>query len=305
MTSETGQKTKPTDTTPPLAGEAIEHLMAGGQVPGRKSEARAQAANAGGAAAPAAESAPLRSGGASRTRLMVLRALLAANVLAMVALLFVPTGTTRQSSKPSEGTGNPEPVHQDPTGHASTPRPRRPAYPDKELYTHALQLGSEGKYVEAVEAFEEYLRRNPALPNDQRRNVFLAMQYYNSGAGRTKEAEACLASAQQLIDRSFLPEDLLTAAELAEKSGNGAEMRRNYARFLLLQKSLPAALRERVAEAYLKLGDSYRVEADKGEERAQSEAEARQQRLKEGGKTGERRGAGQDAGTQQQVKEPK
>ena len=65
-------------------------------------------------------------------------------------------------------------------------------------------------------------------------------------------------------------------------------MRRNYARFLLLQKTLPAALRERVAQAYLQLGDSYRIEAEQGELKAQTDAQARQRKLKDGQKGSEK-----------------
>jgi hypothetical protein len=44
-------------------------------------------------------------------------------------------------------------------------------------------------------------------------------------------------------------------------------MRRYYARFLLQQKQVPPSLRAKIAEAYLKLGDGYRVEAEQGAER--------------------------------------
>lgn len=279
MSNETDVKPKAEEAA---ASEAIGQLMAQGKVPEKK-EAKAHASTA--AADPALHGTPSTiAGKPSRTRLFVLRGLLALNVLAMAALLLVPTGTSapkpvvEHEPPPQHG----EPVAKEPA-HGTTERQRRPAYPDKELYTRALQLGFEGKPIEAVAALEQYLSRNPALPKDQKRNIYLQMQYYNTAAGRTKEAEACLANAQQLLDRSFLPEDLLVAAELAAKNGNGPEMRRNYARFLLLQRSLPAALRERVAEACLQLGDSYRLEAEQGEAKAQAEADARQRKLKDGG----------------------
>jgi hypothetical protein len=208
----------------------------------------------------------------------VLRILLVLNVAAMATVLIVPTGTAQPDRPTPEPT---EPAHGPVQGHPGAPaRTGVPVFPERDSYNHALMLANEGKWVEAVTALEQYLRRNPALPSSQRRLIYLAMQHYNTQAGRTAEAEACLASAQSLLERSFLPEDLLRGASLAEKEGNGAEMRRNYARFLLLQKSLPAALREKISEAYLKLGDSYRVEADRGERQAEAELESQRQRLR-------------------------
>ena len=60
-------------------------------------------------------------------------------------------------------------------------------------------------------------------------------------------------------------------ARRAEAEGNGEEMRRLYARFLLQQKQIPPALQQVVVEAYLKLGDSYRLEAQAATEKARIE----------------------------------
>ena len=56
------------------------------------------------------------------------------------------------------------------------------------------------------------------------------------------------------------------AAQQAADNGNLAEMRSAYARFLLQMKQASPALRKARAEAFLRLGDSYRLEADQAED---------------------------------------
>ncbi len=251
-----------TDTSDPL-----ELLMTPGAGPARASDleqkaiAAAEAALAQGqqaiaefTAAHGTQPAPRRSP-ARPYRIWALRALLAVNLVLMGLVLVLP--------------GTPKPAPQPPDApQVSTQAPESPRFPDRQLYEHALMRANEGQYGAAILAIEEYLRRNPNLPDYARRGVYLQLQYYLQREGRIEESRQMLAKAAQLMERSFLPEDLLQGAALAEKNGNGEEMRRNYARFLLLQKTLPAALRKHVAEAYLKLGDSYRLEAERGEQKA-------------------------------------
>src|SRR5262245_22173802 len=208
MSGETVKQT----TAEPTAETPLEQLMGDGQIPAKK------AAVARPAPAPAEEAAaepePPLPPQPSRARVLALRVLLALNLAAIAAVLILPFGSqpaprAEPHAGASPGTGE---------------RIRLPVYPDKELYNKALELANAGKSVEAVAALEEYLHRNPALPSRQRMGIYLQMQHYNSVAGRTQQAEACLAAAQALMERSFLPEDLLAGAALAEKSGNGAEM---------------------------------------------------------------------------------
>ena len=66
--------------------------------------------------------------------------------------------------------------------------------------------------------------------------------------------------------------------------------RQHYARLLLQQRQIPSSLYRHVAEAYLKLGDSYRTEAEKAarasrqQELEQLNASLREQAAKGTGK---------------------
>ena len=72
-----------------------------------------------------------------------------------------------------------------------------------------------------------------------------------------------LRQANQILRRSYLPDDLLRSARRAEEAGDAAQMRAAYARFLLQQSMVPASERQAIHEAYLKLGDSYRMQAER------------------------------------------
>ena len=62
------------------------------------------------------------------------------------------------------------------------------------------------------------------------------------------------------------------------ESGDQESLRQVWARFLLQQRQIPSSLYQSVAEAYLQLGDSYRVQANQEAEAARlaelSQAEA-------------------------------
>ncbi len=79
-----------------------------------------------------------------------------------------------------------------------------------------------------------------------------------------EEAARYRSKTRTLVNRGYLPEDLRDAARTAWEDGRSEDARRYFARFLLQQKQLPAELRESVAEAFLRIGDSYRMAADLG-----------------------------------------
>lgn len=84
---------------------------------------------------------------------------------------------------------------------------------------------------------------------------------------RDEEALAWSRLVQQSFTTNFLPADYLKMAWQAEVEGNGKDMRRYYARFLLSQKLHSTEQRKFQPEAYLKLGDSFRQEALDAERR--------------------------------------
>ena len=71
-------------------------------------------------------------------------------------------------------------------------------------------------------------------------------------------------------------------AKAAAENGDQEALRRVWARFLLQQRQIPSWLYKHVAEAYLQLGDSYRQQANAGDEKARlQELENAAARLRE------------------------
>jgi tetratricopeptide (TPR) repeat protein len=253
-------------------------LMGGGALPRRDLEGEALAAARAALDAvrpPAAADEPALARRAG-PREWLLRGLLALNLVLMVAMLFVP-GAARPVETGGERVA---PAEAPAPGHAPfvTPRQDRVSpIPDRELYNAALVQAENGEFEAAVATLERYLAQNPKLPAAVRQLVYLAMSYYLGRAGRMEDADRFEHMARALHARTSLPEDLLASAQRAEQEGRAADMRAAYARFLLLQRTIRPDLRRHVAEAYLKLGDSYRQEAEQAEQRAQ-EAERAQER---------------------------
>ena len=126
-----------------------------------------------------------------------------------------------------------------------------------------MLLGEE-KYDAASEALLEYERRNPHMMQGKRIDLYTALSGCLFKAGRMEEAEEYRAKMRNLVSRGYLPDDVLSAARAAWDDDRADEARRYYARFLLLQQQLSPRLRESVAEAYLRIGDSYRKSAETG-----------------------------------------
>lgn len=269
----------------PAAGGPLESLMAEGKKPdpaqakghgkpdlGAEALAAAQAARAPepGHAATAHHGAahgheppvgkPSTAAPAPR-REWVLRALLVLNI----ALIGVTLGLPMGGSKPQPGSKlQPSGGDHGEPGHGASTRKATFAIDDQTLYLRALELAADGKYDDAIAVLEGFLKANPELAEVEHRLTLQALATFASRAGRPADASRYEAAIDRLRVGAQLPQDLLDLAKQAEADGRGGDMRRYYARFLLMQKQLSPSLRERIAEAYLKLGDGYRVEAEQG-----------------------------------------
>jgi hypothetical protein len=232
-----------------------------------------QALAAGQQAAAAAEQALARPA-RRNVREIVLRSLLALNLLAMLAVVFLPAPlpppvvpTTSPSTGPAPG------AVEQPPAPALPPPLRRPTLDDPVI--RAFAAADQRDYRTAIRLLEDHLAASPRLEPSRKANVLLALQHYSSQLGDFAKSEEYQRKVEALRSSHSLPEDLLQMANEAEKAGDVESMRRNYARLLLQQRQIPSALFRHVAEAYLKLGDSYRLEAE------QAGAKSRQQELEE------------------------
>jgi tetratricopeptide (TPR) repeat protein len=212
----------------------------------------------------------------------VLRSLLALNLLAMLAVVFLPSPlpspgapstSPSTSPAPTPSTGPAPGAVEQPPAPEQPPPLRRPALDDPVI--RAFAAADQRDYRTAIRLLEDHLAASPRLEPSRKANVLLALQHYAAQLGDFARSEEYQHKVEALRSSHSLPEDLLQMANEAEKAGDVESMRRNYARLLLQQRQIPSALFRHVAEAYLKLGDSYRLEAE------QASAKSRQQELEE------------------------
>jgi hypothetical protein len=263
---------EPTETTP-ASSSSIEHLMR--EVPpdgARDLDAEALAAAeaalqqgqaaAAQAAAALAEASP-RPWLTPARRRTVLRAVLGLNLLLMVGMLLLPSPTAPAAAPaPADGaTGQPAQL---PAPELRDPRDLAVSVPDRELYDRAVLASLEGRHEDAVALLEHYLRRHPDMPPPLRATVYGQLAHYSVLLNRRDDALRYGTMAGQLRQRTALPDELIASARRAEAEGRGADARRDWARLLLQQGMLRPDQRLLLAEAYLRLGDSYRIDADHG-----------------------------------------
>ncbi|MCA8974167.1 MAG: hypothetical protein KDC98_05565 [Planctomycetes bacterium] len=218
----------------------------------------------------------------SRKRELALRLLLAANVLAMIVVAVLPPQTASQSeSQQTPSSGEPPPR---PEVESAGPR-----LADK--YNQALLASESGDWAGAITLLKEYLEESPRMPASRLVNVYRAMAHYAGAINRFSEAEEYERKAQLVTRSHSLPEDLIAMAKAAKDSNDQEGLRQVWARFLLQQRQIPSSLYQHVAEAYLQLGDSYRVQANEAGEKARLEELQRTESLlrdqasaREGGK---------------------
>lgn len=199
----------------------------------------------------------------SKTRELVLRLLLAANVLAMVVVAMLPG-----PEAVTEPVTQPGPVSVAPT-QPDVPPVAEPRLADK--YNQALIASEGGDYAGAITLLESYLQESPRMQASRRVNVFRQMAHYASAIGQFTKAQDYERRAQMISKSHSLPEDLVAMAHAALENGDQESLRQVWARFLLQQRQVPSSLYQHVAEAYLQLGDSYRVQANDADESARLE----------------------------------
>jgi TolA-binding protein len=216
-------------------------------------------------------------------KLWLLRILLVSNLAMMLVMLLMPhpmeTRTEYVKDSDRKTNSSPDmralPQGQPMTGgNASRARPDAFVQPPRELslglpndplYEKALVQALDGDFVAASATLREFLDAHPGLDPSLQRLVHAHLAYYLRKAGAIPESIEHETKSRELAGRSFLPEELLRNAREAELRGDGDGMRRAYAQFLLQEEQLPPALQALVQEAYLKLGDAYRIEAERGE----------------------------------------
>ena len=226
---------------------------------------------------------PVRS---SRARELTLRILLAVNLLAMIGVALVPS----TASAPNGETAPAPETHATPIQDAvETPAPVRvPTLEDPVI--RAFAAADTHDYRTAITLLEQHLADTPRLEPARKANILLALQHYASQIGDFGKSQEFQRKVEALRNSHSMPEDLIAMAAEAEKAGDIEAMRQHYARLLLQQRQIPSSLYRHVAEAYLKLGDSYRTEAERAarasrqQELDQLNASLREQAAKGSGK---------------------
>lgn len=272
-----GQPSAQVPTAPP---ETLTDLMAGGAkakaapaAPGRPLEAdalrAAEEAIAEGERALAQARGQLHDRATTKprnkNREVAVRILLAINVLAMIVVASLPTPPATDEQPETTST-------QPPPDPAPGPRLAEP-------WNQALAAAEGGRFAEAITILEGYL--SPRMPPSQQLNVLMALSHYAFRVGDFTKAQQYEQRANAIEQSHTLPADLVAMAKAAMASGDQETLRRVHARFLLQQRQIPAWLYKHVAEAYLQLGDSYRLQADSAAEQARrQELEANAARLR-------------------------
>ncbi len=271
------EATQPQTTAPPQAptADSLSKLMSTGTAGGTDLERRALAA----AEAAIADSQraldqaraqlrqqPGQAAAKGRNgRELLLRVLLGINVVAMVVVALLPTPTRSTAVADPAGTpgehGAEVPEHD--------PVVKSPRIDDPVL--RAFAAAEVRDYRGAIALLERHLADSPRLDPAKKANVLLALEHYATQIGDIPAAQEYQRKTEALRSSHSLPEDLIQMAQEAEKNGDVESMRRTYARLLLQQRQIPSALYRHVAEAYLKLGDSYRQEAQQADTAARAE----------------------------------
>lgn len=193
-------------------------------------------------------------------RELAIRFLLAANVLAMIVVVALP------SLVPGSGQGDPTTGGTPPAATHHEPAPTGPKLNDR--YNQALMLSDKGDFAGAIDLLEQYLQESPRMAPSRLVNVYQQISYYASSCGRFEKAEDYRRKALAVTQSHQLPDDLVETAKAALASGDQESLRQVWARFLLIQREIPPSLYQHVAEAYLQLGDSYRLQANAAAEKA-------------------------------------
>jgi tetratricopeptide (TPR) repeat protein len=230
-----------------------------------------------------AQPAPARP---SRARELTLRILLGVNLLAMVVVALLPSTAASPTTATATTSQADDAVTHEPA--APTAPVQTPTLDDPVI--RAFAAADTHDYRTAIALLEQHLAETPRLEPARKANILLALQHYAAQIGDFGKSQEFQRKVEALRNSHSMPEDLIAMAAEAEKAGDIEAMRQHYARLLLQQRQIPSSLYRHVAEAYLKLGDSYRTEAEKAarasrqQELEQLNASLREQAAKGTGK---------------------
>ena len=201
-----------------------------------------------------AQAAPSSAAPRGARNELVLRALLAINVVAMIVVALMPD----PSPEPITGGDEKAPVSSTaPADSTSAPAVNDP-------WNRALRASEQRDWSTAVTILDKYLRDRQGMVPSERLSVLSALSYYASQDRDFAASRRYAQQAQALKQSHFLPDDLVKEAEAARASGDQAALRRVLARFLLQQDEVPSHLYPHLVQSYLELGDSYREDAAAG-----------------------------------------
>ncbi len=273
MSEPTADKTateKDAATTSQAAANALSGLMASGDKGGTKTAKpgpdlegdalrAAEAALREGQKALAQARAHLGTPAPSRgkrSRELILRALLIFNVLAMIVVASLPAPQPKvEPTQPAAGEHATKP-----------PTPVEPKF--NEPWNRALVAAEKRDFAAAIAILDQYLADSPRMAPSQQLSVLMALSHYSARNNDFARSQEYQRRADAIEQSHALPDDLIAMAKAAAESGDQESLRRVWARFLLQQRQVPSWLYKHVAEAYLQLGDSYRVQANAAAEQA-------------------------------------
>ena len=203
-------------------------------------------------------------------RELVLRVLLAVNVVAMIVVAMLPAPAAGPAAVAAPATTEaPAPTSPTPVA-PSQPTPTTPSM--NEPWNQALRASERREWGAAVTILEGYLDSRPEMPPSERLSVLSALSFYASRDKDFARSRRYSQQAQALEQSHSLPADLVKEAAAAVELGDQESLRRIWARFLLQQRQIPSWLYQHVAQAYLELGNSYREDAAAGARAARARA---------------------------------
>lgn len=233
-------------------------------------------------------SAPVDDGARQR-RIWMLRGVLVLNFALMGVMIALPgpapvetptTTETHTDPATDENSNTTQPPFVEPL------RDERLMLPADKKYDEALIAGRDGDYELAARLMHDYIRAHPGLDPALMHGAYVNMARYLHLAGRSEEAIEYETVARRMVGSSHLPADLWRTARAAEERGDVRGMRQAYARLLLQQNMLTPSQLSVITEAYLKFGESYRLEAALGEAEARDVENDRLRRLRENDRRG-------------------
>lgn len=248
-----------------LEQQAIE-AAAAAVAEGERAIAAAEAALADAEPPTQAPASPLPRTGRDH-RELVLRVLLAVNVVAMIVVAMLPAPAAGPAAVAAP-TATEAPAPTSPT--PATPTPATPSM--NEPWNQALRASERREWSAAVTILEGYLDSRPEMPPSERLSVLSALSFYASRDKDFARSRRYSQQAQALEQSHSLPADLVKEAAAAVELGDQESLRRIWARFLLQQRQIPSWLYQHVAQAYLELGNSYREDAAAGARAARARA---------------------------------